>query len=356
MRLGHLRTQLGVVVCTHHHHSHFLALTVLFRPSVLYATCKSGLRRFTLHVITPFGALRYMYFRPSANLFFPGRSELHVIPPFGQPIFFLKIGTRRSSDLRCASFSMQEALALIKLGQKGVIATLCADTAGDVGDWYKFRKLLPKTQPEGAKLPSTYNLQTMEEGNEVISTDSGRTRTTDLTGRLMGFYGAIYAGQPARFALIAKDNKLYFSGLMAKGWSCLVTPTGKASEETVTEAEVKAFLLEKTPRSVKRDTQDPDERKRKDNERKAVERRDRGVEQRVPYRSRGEEILPASKKRKLAASEKQEAVPQHTHTHTHTYRHRHTHTHSHAHAHTHTHTHTRTHACHAHACVLMLSP
>ena len=238
----------------------------------------------------------------------------------------------------------EEDLALIKLGNRlSTIATLCADTAGNVGVWRKFRKFLPAPQ-EGQTLPPTYNLQTMEEGNEVISTDEGRTHTTDLTGRLMGFYGAMYQGQPARFAVIAKDNKLYFSGLMAKGFTCLVTPTGKASEETCTEAEVTAFLKDKTPRSGKRDNQDPEERRRKDNERKAVERRTLGVDQRKPYRPRGEEILPASKKRKLAASEKQEAVPQHTHTHTHThtYRHRHRHTHSHAHAHTHTHTHTHT--------------
>jgi hypothetical protein len=248
----------------------------------------------------------------------------------------------------------EEPLALIKLGTKGVIATLCADTAGNVGDWSKFRKLLPVTQPEGAKLSSTYNLKTMEEGNEVISTDEGRTQTKDLTGRLMGFYGAIYLGQPCRYALIAKDNKLYFSGLMKKGWSCLVTPTGKASEETCTEAEVTAFLKDKTPRSAKRDNDDPDARRRKDNERKEVERRDKGVEQREPYRPRGEEILPASLKRKLSASGKQEAVPQHTHTHTHT--HTQTQTHTHTFTCTCTHTHTHTHACHAHACVLMLSP
>jgi hypothetical protein len=34
-------------------------------------------------------------------------------------------------------------LALIKLGNKGTIATLIAEAAGNVGDWCKFRKLLP---------------------------------------------------------------------------------------------------------------------------------------------------------------------------------------------------------------------
>ena len=43
----------------------------------------------------------------------------------------------------------------------------------------------------------------------------------------MGIYGTMYAGQPLRFALIAKDKELYLSGLMAKGLKCMVTPTGK---------------------------------------------------------------------------------------------------------------------------------
>ena len=144
----------------------------------------------------------------------------------------------------------EEDLALIKYGRLGTIATLCADSPGNVGAWRKFRKFLPAPQ-EGQKLPPTYNLQTMEEGCEVISTDNSRTQVTELKGKLMGFYGAIYSEQPWRVAVIAKDGKLYLSGLMGKGYFCLLTPTGGASEENVTEEEVKAFLQEKTVRSTK---------------------------------------------------------------------------------------------------------
>ena len=89
----------------------------------------------------------------------------------------------------------EEDLALIKLGKLGTIATLCADTAGNVGVRRKFRKFLPAPQ-EGQTLPPTYNLQTMEEGCEVISTDNSRTQVTELKGKLMGFYGTIYSEQP----------------------------------------------------------------------------------------------------------------------------------------------------------------
>ena len=100
-------------------------------------------------------------------------------------------------------------LALIKFGNKGAIATLITEAAGYVGDWCKFRKFLPVTQPEGEKVHLNYNLETMQAGNEVISTDEGRTKATELKGGLMGIYGTIYAGQPLRFALIAKDKELY---------------------------------------------------------------------------------------------------------------------------------------------------
>ena len=198
----------------------------------------------------------------------------------------------------------EEDLALIKLGKKGTIATLCADTAGNVGVWRKFRKLLPAPQ-EGRKLPPTYNLQTMEEGCEVISTDNSRTQVTELKGKLMGFYGAIYSELPQRFAVIAKDGKLYLSGLMGKGFFCLLTPTGGASEENVTEEEVKAFLQEKTVRSTKRDVQDPVERRRKDCVRKA-ECKKRKLEGGP---------MSASKKHKSSGSTVMQPVCSPTHTH-----------------------------------------
>jgi hypothetical protein len=245
---------------------------------------------------------------------------------------------------------MSDILACIKFGCKGTIATLIAEATGDVGDWFKYRKFLPVALPEGIRYGghASYNLKTMQVGMEVISTDEGRTKATELKGGLMGIYGSMYAGAPLRFALIAKDKELYLSGLMAKGYKCMVTPTGKESEETVSEAEVTAFMTAKKPRNTKRDEQDIDARRLLDRERKRLQR------------------VSNSKSEAAPASKKQEAVPQHTQTHTHTHthrerhrhrhRHRHSlihmlmHTHTHTHTHTCTHTHTRTHACHAHAC------
>ena len=132
----------------------------------------------------------------------------------------------------------EEDLALIKLGKfSTTIATLCADPAGNAGAWIKFRKLLPAPLQERQKLLPSYNLQTMAEGCEVISTDNSRTQVTELKGKLMGFYGTIYSEQPLRLAVIAKDGKLYLSGLMGKGYFCMLTPTGGASEENVKEEE-----------------------------------------------------------------------------------------------------------------------
>jgi hypothetical protein len=207
-------------------------------------------------------------------------------------------------------------LALIKFGNTGTIATLIAEAADNVGDWCKFRKFLSVTQPEGEKLHPNYNLETMQAGNGVISTDEGRTKATELKGGLLGIYGTIYAGQLLRFALIAKDKELYLSGLMAKGFKCMVTPTGKESEETVTEAEVTAFLTAKKPRSTKRDEQDIVARRLYDRERK------RKSEAAPMSASKKQKAVSASKKRIVEASEKQEAVPQHTQTHTHTHRER----------------------------------
>ena len=198
----------------------------------------------------------------------------------------------------------EEDLALIKLGKLGTITTLCADTAGNVGVWRKFRKFLPAPQ-EGQTLPPTYNLQTMEEGCEVISTDNSRTQVTELKGKLMGFYGAIYSELPQRLAVIAKDGKLYLSGLMGKGFFCLLTPTGGASEENATEEEVKAFLQEKTVRSTKRNVQDPVERRRKDCVRKVECKR---------LKLEGGPVL-ASKKHKPSGSTVRQPVCSPTHTH-----------------------------------------
>ena len=91
---------------------------------------------------------------------------------------------------------MSDILACIKFGCKGTIATLIAEAAGDVGDWFKFRKFLPVALPEGIRygVHASYNLKTMQVGMEVISTDEGRTKATELKGGLMGIYGSMYAG------------------------------------------------------------------------------------------------------------------------------------------------------------------